>query len=157
MKALFRRAVVVASAALALSSLGAVPASATAPSGPLVHIQAHLACLDTGGVKVTLWIRNVSDRVVRISNDIQLWTHIVRDTGRVNGPFAFAFPAINLLKPKQTSRLVIPLGDGSASNPGVDMSGLMLRLLIAVPITGHVHPAVERFTYPGCPPPPAPA
>lgn len=137
----------------------AIPAPAGAvPTGELVHTKATLRCLDEGGARATLWVRNVSDRPVLIAPDIHFLLTLIRGDQHEGGPVVFMTPVPDFadLDPHEVSRFKVPLGESFEDEPPVDLSADRLRLRVEVYLEGHAHAAVSRFVYPGCPPPVTP-
>ena len=146
---------------LLVSLVGATSAQAT-PSADLVRTKARLTCLRNGGANITFRVRNVGDETITIKNEVVLTLTIVRETGLEQGPVAYMLPIPQLatIRSHGVSRFRVPMGDGALGDPGLDLSGLRVRLRIDVHLVGHRRAAIGRFRFPSCPPPagsPSPA
>lgn len=146
---------------LLVSLVGATPARA-APSAKVVRTKAKLACLHNGGANITFRVGNVGNETIKIEDEVVLTLTIVRETGPEQGPVAYMLPIPQLatIRPHDVSRFRVPMGDGAPGNPGLDLSGLRVRLRIDVHLVGHHRAAIGRFRFPSCPPPagsPSPA
>ncbi len=138
-----------------LATLGPVTIARAIPSNDLVRTKSRFHCLETGGARVTLWVRSVADRPVTIGPDIHFMLTLIRGAEHEHGPIVFMTPVPDFasLEPHEVSRFVIPMGDAIGDEPGSDLSADRLRLRAEVYLEGHEHAAVSRFRFPGCPPP----
>ena len=138
-----------------LATLGSVATARAAPSKDLVRAKSRFHCFETGGARVTLWVRNVSDHPVTIDPDIHFLLTLIHGQEHEPGPIVFMTPVPDFasLEPHEVSRFVIPMGDTVGDEQGTDLSADRLRLRVEVYLNGHEHPAVSRFVFPGCPPP----
>lgn len=141
-----------------LASLAVTIPALAAPPDDLVRAKARFKCLDGGGAKVTLWVRNISDRDVTIFPDIHFLLTLINGDQHESGPIVFMTPVPDFaeLTAHEVSRFVVPIGDAGGGEPGTDLSADRLRLRVETYLEGHEHPAVHRFVFPGCPPPTPP-
>jgi hypothetical protein len=136
-------------------AVGVLPDATAAPTGDLIRVKARLRCLDTGGARVTLWVRNIADQHITISPDIHFMLTLIRGDEHEPGPIVFMTPVPDFaeLDPHAFSRFVIPMGEAFEGEPGLDLSADRLRLRVETYLAGHIHPAVDRQVFPGCAPP----
>ena len=138
-----------------VAAVGLFPAQAVAaPAG--VRLSVTTNCPPTGGLEVTLTIRNETSAERRLAGDLHLTLDAVRRRGLEHVGAVFAFPAFgfNIIPAHGERTFVLPFGTEvpEAEEPGIDMSAHRLLLTVEAVIAGRDQAIDRLFSLAGCPP-----
>jgi hypothetical protein len=150
--------VAAALALVAFLGAAALPSDDARAGGLAVRFAAEMECLEAGGARLSLTVRNRGDRALDIKDDFHVTVDRIRAKARKHVAILFVVPAPShdRIPPGQERTFILPVGDGLDGTPPADLRAKEIRVESEFWFEKHGHAYRRVFSLPGCKRAPAP-